>query len=78
MTLDNLASRMHIAWKGSGQYQIQVRFRGQIYSTTSNNSSAYDRIKFGTDNPRVIDSNYTLKGAYMAFYNEVLRNHNLI
>ena len=79
MNLEQLKERVSVQWCGYGAYRVTITWRGQEYSTTSNNSLAYDRIKGSDDwgSDREVHCFYTLKQAYEAFYEEVKRRNSL-
>ena len=80
MTLNELREHVvSITWKGWGHYRVTITWRGKEYSTTSNNSLAWDRIKsqdYYLDTDKGSEG-CTLKQAYYAFYEEVKRNNHL-
>ena len=63
MSKDELRSRITIRWKGYGTYKVTIEYRGKLYSCTSHNSLAYDRIDE--------------KGALQAFWDECKRANDL-
>jgi len=79
MTLKQLKEKVWIrSISGYSTYQVEIKYRGQIYSCKSNNSLAWDRINsddFVSD--RESHGTYTLKGAYMAFYIECMSKNGL-
>lgn len=79
MTTQELRERISIKWRGYGSYRITIDFRGKMYSCTSHNSLAYDRINGYADevSDRVVECSYTYKGALQALYDECKRANGL-
>lgn len=79
MTTQELRERISIEWRGYGSYRITIDFRGKMYSCTSHNSLAYDRIKGYADEvlDRVEKCGYTYKGALQSLYDECKRANGL-
>lgn len=63
----------------SGQFMIQIEYRGKRYGCRSNNTLAYDRYKnsdyFLSDKQSMYG--YTYKQALLAMYEECKRKNNL-
>lgn len=78
MTAQDLYDRVTIEWRGHGAYLVTIKYRGKKYTTVSNNSLAYYRIKTDdtSDNQRGYGG-YTLKGAYNYFYDLCKRRNDL-
>lgn len=78
MTLKQLQDRIKIR-RGNGycSYIVTITYRGTEYSTRSNNSLAWDRISDADEDPRTEVGFYTLKQAYLAFYDECKRDNGL-
>jgi hypothetical protein len=72
MTTKELKDRITIRFSGYGNYKVTIEYRGKLYSCTSNNTLARDRITGYADEvpDRAIKDFYTFKGALLAFYNE--------
>lgn len=72
MNLDVLFDKIVIRRKGFGIYRISIFYRNKWYSVSSNNTLAYDRINnnylYGEKQSVY---GYTLRQAYLSFYNEV-------
>ena len=79
MTTQELRDRITIKWKGYGSYKVTIEYRGKIYSCTSHNSLAYDRIRGYVDDvpDRVVRDFYTYKGALQSLYDECKRANDL-
>lgn len=77
MTTQELRKRITIQWKGYGSYKVTIEYRGKLYSCTSHNSLAYDRIKSSDVEDNVESYGYTYKQACLSFYNECKRNNDL-
>jgi len=77
MTIQEFIDRITIQWKGYGTYKITIEYRGKLYSCTSHNSLAYDRIKNIDVEDRVKVYGYTYKQACLSFYNECKSANNL-
>ena len=75
MTLKELKSNMGI-WPVNINYEafiVTIYYRNRKYSCSSSNSLAYKRMLKSVLNEmgnNVVMNSYTLKAAYMAFYNE--------
>lgn len=79
MTTQELRERISIEWRGYGSYRITIDFRGKMYSCTSHNSLAYDRINGHAHevSDREEQGYYTYKGALQALYDECKRANGL-
>lgn len=79
MTTKELKEKVRVEWRGYGSYKVTIEYRGKFYSCTSNNSSAYDRIRGDEDDvpDRALRHFYTKKGALQALYDECKRWHDL-
>ena len=80
MTTQELKDRITIKKKGYGTYQVTIEYRGKIYSCTSHDSLAYDRIQgYAYDVPdRAVKDFYTYKGALQALYDQCKRANYLL
>lgn len=78
MTLKDIQNRVFIRWHGYGCYYVTISHRRKEYFCVSHNSMAYDRIRYYDETPTRADrQGYTLKGAFLAFYDECKRKNNL-
>ena len=79
MTTKELRERITIQWKGHGSYKVSITYKGKVYSCTSHNSMAYDRIRGYADEvpDRAVHDFYTYKGALQALYDECKRANEL-
>lgn len=79
MTTQELKDRISISFSGYGHYKVTIEYRGKIYSCTSNNTLARDRITgYADDVPeRAVKDFYTYKGALLAFYEECKHKNGL-
>lgn len=79
MKTQELKNRIKINKIGYGTYRVVIEYRGKIYSCTSHNSLAYDRITGYADEipDRAEKGFYTYKGALLALYNECKQANDL-
>ena len=77
MTIQEVIDRIAIQWKGYGTYKVTIEYRGKLYSCTSHNSLACERIKNIDVGDKVKVNGYTYKQASLSFYNECKRANNL-
>lgn len=79
MNTRELQDRLSIRSIGSGQYRVTLTYRNKTYTTTSNNTLAYDRLHCSDDVPDRAEVNcYTYKQALESFYYKVRRDNDLI
>lgn len=69
MTIQELRNRVTVHG-GSGQYKVNIEFRGKKYTCQSNNSLAYDAANYGVED-------MTEKQGLQSFYDECKRKNNL-
>ena len=78
MTLDELKEKVFkIQFQSSGCYKIWIEYKEKYYSCLTNNTLATNRIKYGSEYPKVEEYGYTLKQAFQALYDECKRKNNL-
>lgn len=79
MSLDELMDKVSVRQIGSGCYKVTIEYRGKFYQCRSNNSFAYDRLVAQSyqESDRQILSEYTLKQAFQALYDECKRKNSL-
>lgn len=78
MTLEQLQNRIDYSSVGYGIYHVTMQYRGKTLWAMTHDTLAIDRIK--TDDctpPRQVVGSYTLKGAYVALYNEIKRKYEI-
>lgn len=76
MNVDILEDRVRVGICLHGHFKVTIFFRGRVYSSYSNNTTAYDRLSCDITYKSVWNG-YTYKGALLSLYNEVKRNHSL-
>lgn len=74
MTTKELYNRITLGTCVSGQFTVTIEYRGEEYTCKSNNTLAYDSIRF---DPEPGESYYTPKQALMALWNECKMKNNL-
>ncbi len=78
MTIQDLIEKVNVAhgnWYG--HYKVTIKYRNRTYQCTSTNSLAWDRIHSMDASPIEVVGYYTLRQAYLAFYNECREKNNL-
>lgn len=78
MTIQELSKIVNVA-RGNwyGHYSVTIKYRNRTYICTSTNSLAWDRIHSTDASPIEVVCSYTLRQAYLAFYNECRAKNNL-
>ena len=71
MTTEQLLERVSVRLAGSGAYQVRISYYGREYCCRSNNSMAWDAIRYGDK------SYYTRRQALQALYDECRRKNNI-
>ena len=74
MTTKELYNRITLGTCVSGQFTVAIEYRGEEYTCKSNNTLAYDAIRFDAD-PK--ESHYTYKQALMSLWRECKAKNNL-
>lgn len=74
MTKKELYNRITLGTCLSGQFTVTIEYRGKEYRCKSNNTLAYDSVRF---NPEPGESYYTPKQALMALWDESKTKNNL-
>lgn len=74
MTKKELYNRITLGTCLSGQFTVTIEYRGKEYRCKSNDTLAYDSIRF---DPEPGESYYTPKRALMALWNECKEKNNL-
>lgn len=79
MTLKELKSKVKIKKLFFGKYLVTIIYKGKKYSCFSNNNFAYKRISLynGCLNYKIERFFYTLKNAYLTFYDECKAKNGL-
>ncbi len=80
MTKEELAQKVNVTPVGSGQYEVEIDYRGKTYLCRSNNALAYDSLPKYCNNCGCwndTDTPMTEKQALRAFYDECKRKNNL-
>lgn len=78
MTTKQLRDNVAVQWYGYGTYLVKIKYRGEVYSCTSYNSLAFDRIRYsGGYAPNTEIGFYTYKAAFKAFFDECKRKNGL-
>lgn len=71
MTTEQLLERVSVRLAGTGTYEVRITYRGRDYSCRTNNSLAWDAIRWGDR------SYYTRRQALQALYDECRRKNNI-
>ena len=74
MTTQELYDRISTSTCLRGQFTVTIEYRGKEYCCKSNNTLAYDVIRFDAD-PK--ESHYTYKQALMSLWRECKAKNNL-
>ena len=74
MTTQQLYDRMRIGFCASGQFSVEIDFRGNTYRCKSNNTLAYDCIR--SENGELIGYS-SEKQALLSLWNECKRKNDL-
>lgn len=78
MTLKELKSKVSVKSVLSPGYLVTISYRGKNYSCISNNSLAYYRVVCSRYVPDRLERHfYTLKAAYLSFYDECKAKNGL-
>ena len=78
MTLKKLESCVVVSRFENNRYKVILSFKGCLFTCFSLNSSAYQRLFRYRRFPKKKVGGYTLKQAYLAFYNECFSKNGLI
>ena len=75
MTLKELQRKVYsIGVCCSGQFEVVIEYRNKLYRCKSNNTLAYDSVRF---DPDPADCYYTPRQAMQALYDECKKKNNL-
>lgn len=75
MTTNQLKNRIRTYFAGHGHFKLTIEYRGKIYSCTTTNTMAIDRIGDEKRTPK--DFFTTEKEALLALWNECKRANDL-
>lgn len=75
MTHEQLKNRVSVSNVIQGHFKVTILFRDKLYTSTSTNTLAYDKLNCELIEPKRYYA--TSKQAYQSLFDEVKRKHEL-